>query len=282
MGYSLLSPFDPWKHKLCTCPKKYSFNPYTGCGHRCVYCYATYIPNFFKVREKKNVFKRLEKELESLCERERFPLISMSNSSDPYQPVEKSKEITKRCLEIFRNFEVRLLVITKNNLVERDAKLLSELKCAIAISISNLSGRFELSAPKPEQRIRALKTLHDFGIPTILRLDPLMPWIRKEEWFEIIEKCSFVDHIVTSTLKLRFDSIQRILQISPELKGFIDRAYLQNGERIGNSIYLPKEERRKMLKAVEEKCKEFGISCGFCREGFPFRTKSCDGSHLIG
>jgi len=72
MGYSLLSPFDPWKHKLCTCPRKYSFNPYTGCGHRCVYCYATYIPNFFKVREKKNVFKRLEKELESLCERENF------------------------------------------------------------------------------------------------------------------------------------------------------------------------------------------------------------------
>jgi len=282
MGYSLLSPFDPWKHKLCTCPKKYSFNPYTGCGHRCVYCYATYIPNFFKVREKKNVFKRLEKELESLCERERFPLISMSNSSDPYPPAEKSKEITRRCLEIFRNFEVRLLVITKSNLVERDAKLLSELKCAIAISISNLSGRFELSAPKPEQRIRALKTLHDFGIPTILRLDPLMPWIRKEEWFEIIEKCSFVDHIVTSTLKLRFDSIQRILQISPELKGFIDRAYFQNGERIGNSIYLPKEERRKMLKAVEEKCKEFGISLGFCREGFSFRAKSCDGSHLIG
>lgn len=282
MSCKLLSPFDPWKHKLCTCPKKYSFNPYTGCEHACVYCYATYIPNFFRVREKKNIFERLKKELESLCKKERFPLISMSNSSDPYTPLEKTRGITKKCLEIFKNFEVRLLLITKSDLIERDAKILSELRCAVAISISNLSGKFELFAPNPEKRIKALKAIHEFGIPTILRLDPLMPWVNKEEWIKILEKCSFVDHVVTSTLKLRQDSIKRILTISPELKGFIERYYLKEGERIGNSIYLPKERRREMLGLIREKCKELGISCGFCREGFSFRAKSCDGSHLIG
>ncbi len=282
MRLSVLSPFDPWKHELCTCPKKYSLNPYTGCAHRCAYCYATYIPNFYTVREKKDLPRKLEKDLTLLCETEKSPLISMSNSSDPYPPLERKRELTRKCLEIFKNFDARILIITKSDIVTRDVKLLSELKCAVAISVTGFSSSvFEPFAPKPERRIRALKILHEIGIPVILRLDPLIPWIDKKEWEEILEKCCFVDHVVTSTLKLREDSMRRILKISPKLKELINDLYIRKGERIRNSLYLPKSVRENMLRTVEEKCSELGITCAFCREGFEFKAKSCDGSHLI-
>ncbi len=282
MRLSVLSLFDPWKHGLCTCPKKYSLNPYTGCAHRCAYCYATYIPDFYRVREKKDLPGKLERDLTLLCETEKSPLISMSNSSDPYPPIEKKKELTRKCLEVFKNFDARILIITKSDLVQRDVKLLSELKCAVAISITGFSScAFEPLAPAAEKRISALRVLKESGIPVILRLDPLMPWISRKEWEEVLGRCSFVDHVVTSTLKLRKDSISRILRISPELKELIANLYLKRGEKIRNSIYLPKSVRESMLKFVEEKCSELGLSCAFCREGMKFKAKSCDGSHLI-
>lgn len=275
----VLSLFDPWKHELCTCPKKYSFNPYTGCAHACDYCYATYIPDFFRVRTKKNIFERLSNDLEKLG---RNALISMSNSSDPYPQIEKKLEITRKCIEIMKNFDARLLVITKSDIVKRDIDILTELKCAVAITITGFStSRFEKFAPLPEKRIEALKTLKECGIPVILRLDPLMPWIDKSEWLSVLEKCDFVDHVVTSTLKLRKDSIARIIKTAPGLKGIITELYLENGEKIRNSIYLPKNVRKEMLDIIVEKCSELGISYGFCREGFDFKAKSCDGSHLI-
>ncbi|MEM2694070.1 MAG: radical SAM protein, partial [Archaeoglobaceae archaeon] len=59
----VLKPFDPWNSRLCSCGEKLSFNPYTGCAHCCDYCYATYIPRFWEVREKKNLLRNLEKDL---------------------------------------------------------------------------------------------------------------------------------------------------------------------------------------------------------------------------
>ncbi len=275
----ILMRFDPWENPLCTCPRKYSFNPYTGCAHKCAYCYATYIPKFWEVREKKNLFKRLERDLEKLP---RNALISMSNSSDPYPPVEKTRKITRKCLEILKNYDVRLLIITKSNIVIRDVDLLRDLRCAVAITVTGFSTRaFEPFAPKPEERISALKFLKDYDIPVILRLDPLMPWIKKEEWYEVLEKCYFVDHVITSTLKLRKDSFKRIVKINPKLQELLKKLYFEKGEKICNSWYLLKELREKLLRCVEDKCKELGISCAFCREGISFKAKSCDGSHLI-
>ncbi|MFW6185960.1 MAG: radical SAM protein, partial [Halobacteriota archaeon] len=57
MSFDVVRPFDPWRSELCTCPPKYSFNPYTGCAHGCLYCYATYIPHFHNLRMKKDLLK---------------------------------------------------------------------------------------------------------------------------------------------------------------------------------------------------------------------------------
>ncbi len=270
-----IRPFDPWKSKLCTCPQKYSFNPYTGCIHNCIYCYATYIPQFRELRVKKDLFKILRKDLEKLS---KDAIISMSNSSDPYPPVEKELEITRRCLEIMRCYDIRLLIVTKSDIVARDIDLFPE-KTAVSITVTCLKTAkiIEPNAPPPEKRIDALKTLKDCGIPVILRLDPIIPFLTEEEALKVLEMCEFVDHVVTSTLKLRRDILSRFSRVLPDLAKIYKNTYV----RMGSYMYLPKEIRLKILKRIEDKCNELGISCAFCREGIPFKSKSCDGTHLI-
>jgi DNA repair photolyase len=279
--YELVKPFDPWKSELCTCGKKFSFNPYTGCVHGCLYCYATYIPNFSQLRMKKRLLLRLEKDLRKLPSK---ALISMSNSSDPYPPVEHKHRITRECLSVMGKYDVKLLVVTKSDMVARDADLLSKMKSAVSITITTLSKKaaaLEPGAPIPQRRIEALKELKDAGIPVILRVDPILPFLTEADALRVVEACSFVEHVVTSTLKLRRDSFMKITAAFPELKEKYRRLYFEKGEKIKNSWYLPAEIRREMLERIKEKCREMGISCAFCREGFGFRSESCDGSHLI-
>ena len=260
----VIRPFDPWKSKLCTCPEKFSFNPYTGCAHQCIYCYATYIPRFYHLREKKNLFRNLEKDLQKIPEN---ALISMSNSSDPYPPVEKEREITRRCLEILKDYDVRLLIVTKSDIVVRDLDILSEMRCAVSITITGLDS-LEPFAPPSERRIEALKQIKDLNIPTILRFDPVIPGMNDEK-LEIIEKC-MPNHVVTSTLKLTDTIASKIV----ELKTLYQ-------ENFGRYRYMKRQDRIRILKKVENYCKNFEISCAFRREGLNFKAKSCDGSHLI-
>lgn len=270
---NVITPFDPWKSKLCTCPPKFSFNPYTGCAHGCVYCYATYIPDFHRLRLKRNLFRRLEKDIQNLPKN---ALISMSNSSDPYPPVEREMRITRRCLEIMKDYDVRLLIVTKGDVFVRDIDLLSEMKVAVSVTITGCD-EAEPFAPETERRIEAFKKLKDSGIPAILRFDPVMPLLNEDKLW-IIEKCE-PDHVVTSTLKLRSDSFRRMVRVYG--MGEYRRLYLVDGERIRGYYYLKSELRRKMLWKVKNFCRDLGISCSFCREGLSFDAKSCDGSHLI-
>ncbi len=273
-----IKPFDPWRSPLCTCPPKFSFNPYTGCVHNCIYCYATYIPRFNRLRLKRDLFRRLERDLQELPPN---ALISMSNSSDPYPPAERSLEITRRCLEIMKDYDVRILIVTKSNIVVRDVDLLSEMRCAVSVTVTSLStaSKIEPNAPKPEKRVEVLRKLKDAGIPVILRLDPVIPFLTEEEALKVLELCDFVDHVVTSTLKLRRDILARFRRVFPELAKRYELIYT---ERVGRSYYyMPRDLRLKLLRPIVERCEELGISYAFCREGFEFKADSCDGSHLI-
>ncbi len=278
----LITPFDPWKSKMCTCPQKYSFNPYTGCAHHCLYCYSTYIPNFYRLRQKKMLLTRLERDLRNLPEN---ALISMSNSSDPYPPVERELELTRRAIEMISERKLRLLVVTKSDIVVRDVDILEKMKSAVSVTITTLSSELasviEPHAPDPSERLNALRVVKKRGIPAILRFDPVMPYINEHEIEDLLEKASFVDHVVSSTLKLRSDSYRRMINAFPELKEKLREVYFREGEKTGNSWYLKREVREKILQRVAEKCEELGMSYAFCREGIPFKAKSCDGSHLM-
>ncbi|MEM2348008.1 MAG: hypothetical protein QW267_06980, partial [Sulfolobales archaeon] len=89
--------FDPWGSKLCTCPLKYNLNPYTGCSHGCIYCYArTYIKDFNRPRVKEKLLINIAADLSKIPAN---MLITMSNSSDPYTPPEGRLAVTREVLK---------------------------------------------------------------------------------------------------------------------------------------------------------------------------------------
>jgi DNA repair photolyase len=279
-----LQPFDPWKSPLCTCPIKYSLNPYTGCGHRCLYCYATsFIKNFYHPRPKKEFLKIVEKELKKIPE---GSLISLSNSSDPYQPLEKTHKLTRKFLELLLEKNYRILIITKSDLVLRDLELLTKLRCAVSLTITSktLYQKLEPFAPSYEKRLQAIKILSEAEIPVSVRLDPIIPGLNEGEILEILDEIApYVKHITVSTYKAKPDSLKRLIDAFPEKKSFFKKLYLKEGKRFGNAIYLRDEIRYKLIYPVYQKARRYNLSFATCREGLKDfeNPEKCDGSFLI-
>ena len=283
----VIRPFDPWKGKLCTCPPKFSFDPYTGCEHGCIYCYASsYIRDFYRCRPKKDLIKRIRHDLDRLPKN---ALISMSNSSDPYTPMESKLKLTRSCLNEFLNRDLRLLVITKSDLVTRDLDLLIKLRTAVTITITTLNDditrKLEPNAPSPSRRLNAVSKLSSEGIPTGVRVDPIIPFINDDGLEDLLREIrdAGARHVTASTFKPRWDGWKRLKEVFPEACSKLEPLYFKEGERIGRSYYLPASLRFKLMKRVADECRKLGLTFASCREGFVELTTAgtCDGSHLI-
>jgi DNA repair photolyase len=279
-----LQPFDPWKSPLCTCPIKYSLNPYTGCGHRCLYCYATsFIKDFYHPRPKKEFLKIIEREIKNIPE---GSLISLSNSSDSYQPLEETYKLTRKFLELLLERNYKILIITKSDLVLRDLELLTKLRCAVSLTITSktLYPKLEPFAPSYEKRLQAIKALSEAKIPISVRLDPIIPGLNEGEILEILDEIApYVKHITVSTYKAKPDSLKRLIDAFPEKKSFFEKLYLKEGKRFGNAIYLRDEIRYKLIYPVYQKARKYNLSFATCREGLKDfeNPEKCDGSFLI-
>jgi DNA repair photolyase len=177
----LLTVFDPWKSQLCTCPSKLTFNPYTGCDHGCLYCYASsYISRFSECRPKKNLLSRLKREAARL----NGELVSISNSSDPYPRLEKTSGLTRKCLKILAESRCRLQIVTKSDLITRDIDILQNVSCVVSVTVlttdDGLSRKLEPGAPVSSRRLKAIYTLAKTGIPTTVRIDPVIPFLNDD------------------------------------------------------------------------------------------------------
>ncbi len=283
----VIRPFDPWRGKLCTCPPKLSFDPYTGCEHGCLYCYASsYIKDFRRCRPKRNLLKLVRRDLAVLP---RNALISMSNSSDPYPPMESRLKLTRSCLQEFLGRDLRILIITKSDLVTRDLDLISELRAAVTITITtldeDLAKRLEPRAPTPSKRLDAVEKLSSEGIPVGVRVDPIIPFLNDEGVELLLREVRDAGalHVTSSTFKPRWDSWRRMEEAFPHICEKLKPLYFKEGERIGRSYYLPKPFRFKLMSRVAEECRKLGLTFACCREGFVELNSggSCDGSHLI-
>jgi DNA repair photolyase len=276
--------FDPWGDSYCTCPRKYSLNPYTGCEHACIYCYITaYIPRAFSARVKKNLLAEVRRQRAKLDPRLH---ISISNSSDPYTPMERRFKRTRECLKLLRDFKI--MIITKSDLVTRDIDLLRDMRCCVSMTITtlddSLAARLEPRAPGPERRLRALEKLLKNGISVSCRIDPVIPLVNDDASKLVKELSNMgVEHVVSSTFKARPDSWRRFSKAFPQEAKRLRSLYFKYGERHGNAWYLPRELRLRLMKELMEHCLAAGMSFATCREGFNLGTaRSCDGSHLIG
>ncbi len=287
--FSVISVFDPWRSPLCTCPRKYSLHPYTGCSHFCLYCYATSYIGRRPSIPKKDFLRRLRRDLRFI---DRRLVVEMSTSSDPYPPLESWVMLTRKTLELLSKHGIRVLITTKSDIVVRDIDVLLSTPSAVMLTITTISdekaSKLEPGAPSPSRRIKAVARLAEKGVPVGVRIDPLIPGINDDP--DEIEKLvravaeAGARHIVTSTYKARWDNLKRMMQAYPEKREYWRRLYVLRGERIHGYMYLEKGLRRKILKPVVEAALKHGLTVATCREGLGpeyFRAPSCDGTHLI-
>jgi DNA repair photolyase len=286
----LLRLFDPWRSPLCTCPVKYSLHPYTGCSHKCLYCYATAYIGLRESTPKKNFIENLRKELDKA---NRNMIVEMSTSSDPYPPIEDKLRLTRQTLkELFRR-GFRVLITTKSSLVTRDVDLLSANRSAVMITITTLDERLskviEPGAPPPSERLLALKELAKKGVPVGARVDPVIPFVNDDpaELSILVEKLQEVGvkHVVTSTYKAKPDSYRRIVSALPELEDKLRNIYFKGKTYVSGYYYLSLDVRMNLLRPVVNSARKLGLSYATCREGLVtkefFSARSCDGSHLL-
>jgi len=281
---SLISRFDPWQSGLCTCPQKLTFNPYTGCDHKCIYCYASsYIVGFNECKPKKELFERLRRDVSKL----KGEIISLSNSSDPYPKTEQYTGLTRRCLEILVESKCRIQIITKSNLVVRDDDLLKRVPSTVAFTITTdddkLAKTLEPNAPLPSQRLSAAEDLISQGIPVSVRIDPIIPFVNDQPQKLIKTLASIgVKHITSSTYKVKPDNWKRLSVSLKDVAGKLEILYFQEGERVGGNILLHRDMRMKILKNMRDLSDAAGLQFGCCREGLErLNTAPCDGSWLL-
>ncbi len=286
-GLSVVRLFDPWSSPLCTCPLKLTLNPYTGCGHGCLYCYArSYIKEFSNPRPKSNLIRRLIHDLSIIPDNS---LIELSASSDPYTPPEGRLKLTRRVLKIITGRGFRVLITSKSDLVVRDMDLLSNAESSVALTITTLNSEvarmLEPGAPSPDKRLDAISRLSSNEVPVTLRLDPIIPGVNDDvnEIKSLIKEAADAGavQVTTSTFKARHDSLYRLFKAFPKLRDLLRRLYLKLGERVGGYYYLPKELRLRLILLVREEALRHGLAFASCREGFKWLNTPgiyCDGS----
>lgn len=183
-----------------------SINPYRGCEHGCVYCYARPTHEFLGLSagldfETKIFVKENAPELlrEKLTSRSWKPTpLALSGVTDPYQPVERRLQLTRRCIEVLAEFRNPVIVITKNHLVTRDVDLLASLAehqaASVYVSVTTLDAALartmEPRTSSPERRLDAIATLARAGIPTGVLVAPIVPALTDSEIPGILERAA--------------------------------------------------------------------------------------------
>jgi len=286
-GLRVVRLFDPWGSPYCTCPLKFTLNPYTGCGHGCLYCYArSYIRDFSRPRPKSRLLKDLLHDLRLLP---KDALIELSASSDPYTPPEASMGLTRKVLKYIASKDFRILIVTKSNLVVRDADILLGARTSVAITITtpdeSLARKLEPGAPPPAARVEAVEKLSRLGIPVTVRLDPIIPYVNdsKESIEEVVARVAEAGalQITTSTYKARPDSLRMLSEAFPDEGTKLRELYIGKGIKTHGYYYLPSELRLRYILIVREAAFKYGLAFASCREGFKFLNTPgihCDGS----
>ena len=185
---------------------KASINPYRGCEHGCVYCYARPTHEYLgfssgldfetQILVKEAAPQLLREELSSRSWRPQ--VIAMSGVTDAYQPIEKHLRLTRACLEVLTEFRNPVAVITKNHLITRDVDLLQELArynaAAVFVSVTTLDSalarRMEPRASQPDRRLDTIRCLKEAGVPVGVMVAPVVPALTDHELPVILERAA--------------------------------------------------------------------------------------------
>jgi len=184
----------------------YVINQYIGCEHACKYCYAKFMCKWYNYG-KWGRWVIVKENMPDLVKMENAKgEVYMSSVSDPYQPIEKELETTRKVLENM-NKSIKLGILTKSDLVLRDIEIFKEFKdIEVGLSINSYEGstkkEVEPFSPSIKKRIEALKTLYENGIKNYAFISPIIPYLTDVE--ELIKETkSFTDFYWFEFLNLK-------------------------------------------------------------------------------
>jgi DNA repair photolyase len=238
----------------------YCLNPYVGCEHGCLYCYARFSGRLVGrglldwgnyLYFKSNIIEVLGKDISKKTPGE----VYLSSITDPYQPIEEKLQLTRRALVLLAsNKRFSVTIQTKSPLVLRDVDILKEIRdrCTIGFTIAmwdDWAGVFEPRAPPPSARLNGLKELSHEGFKTYAFIGPIIPSL--DDPLEIISKIEdYVDHVYLDRLNLR-PGVWASLRPTFDRLGLTQRVW---AELQGDGQYY-----RRIRDAVSEYCTDKGL-----------------------
>ena len=245
----------------------YAVNPYLGCEHGCVYCYARFMSRMGHAGEewgsfvdvKVNALERLRAE----APRRRRGVVLLSSVTDPYQPLERRFELTRGSLQVLLDYQFPVEVLTKSDLVLRDIDLLHRFDdCEVGFTITTTDEAvrrvFEPRASPVYARLAALRKLSEAGVETYAFLGPLLPYISEGGLGELLnEIAESVGRVMVDRLNIKCGNLSPIrralLGYRPDLKPMFESALSPGSEYYD-----------RLKRDVTAMCRERGIPYDFC------------------
>ncbi|RHX85361.1 PA0069 family radical SAM protein [Leptospira stimsonii] len=224
-----------------------SLNPYRGCEHGCIYCYAR--PNHSyvdlspgidfetKIFAKRNAPDLLRKYLSK--QNGEVVTIQLAGVTDIYQPIERKLEITRELLKVFLEFRQPVAMITKSYLVTRDMDLLEKLASQnlvkVYISVTTLDSelwrRMEPRTANPEKRLKAIRSLSELGVPTGVMAAPMIPGLNDHELETILQSAKESGAKTAGMVFLRLP-----FEVAPLFLDWLETNYPLKKEKVENLI----------------------------------------------
>lgn len=225
----------------------YSLNPYQGCEHGCIYCYARPTHHYWglssgedfesNIMIKSNAIEILKKELcsKNYCVKP----IMLSGNTDCYQPIERKYKITRSILQLMLDWKHPVMIITKNKLITRDLDILTELSrlnlVKIAISITAATDKvrriMEPRASSIQSRIQTIETLSENNIPVHAMLAPIIPSINDHEIFDMVRLAAESGAMTSSYQLVRLNG-----DLETIFSDWLEKNFSEKSTRILNQI----------------------------------------------
>ena len=226
---------------------EYSLNPYQGCEHGCVYCYARNTHTNWgyssgldfetTILAKTNAAELLEKKITN--RKWKAHPIMLSGNTDCYQPIEKDLKLSRALLKVFLKYKHPVGIVTKNTLILRDLDLLKELNkyqlVSIAISINTLDDglrkKLEPRASSIHKRLDLIDRLSSVGLPVTVLAAPIIPGLNDHDIFNLVKKVSALGARRVSHIVLRLNG-----DLPEIFSDWLDKAYPDRAKKVLNKI----------------------------------------------
>ncbi|MFT4799652.1 MAG: DNA repair photolyase [Candidatus Azotimanducaceae bacterium] len=220
-----------------------SINPYRGCEHGCIYCYARPTHAYWdlspgidfetKIITKPNADLLLRQTLSKSSYQ--CKAISIGANTDPYQPLEAKLFTTRKLIQVLQEFRHPFSLITKSSSILRDLDLLAEMAelklCSVAVSVTTLDNalkaKLEPRTASGESRLKTIKALSDAGIPVTLMVAPVIPFINDSEIETILQRGKAAGAVAANMIYLRLPH-----EVSPLFQEWLGLHYPDKAEHV--------------------------------------------------